>query len=194
VTVLACSSTTTGTGTGGGGGGLNGLFGGANGGGTSGGTSGGATTVPTSCTAASGDDSCIACLKQHCCSVTLACTGDAECKAIVDCSATCSSQTCANGCVSSHPNGQSLLQAVVSCEKQSCVTACEGTVSSSGSSGASGSSGTSGTGTSCVNASPSYCSTVTGKPNAKDCPAGPPAVGCEISPSAGSFGSVYCCP
>lgn len=187
VGVLACSSTTTGSGTNGGKG-LDGLLGGGtpSGGGTAaGGTSGGggASTLPTSCALAAGDSTCVTCLKQSCCSPTLACSNNAECKAIVECGGTCVDQACYNNCVSAHPNGQAALQSAVNCQKAHCQSACGGTPSDAGTAGPA-----------CVSSSPSYCSTVPGKPNTKDCPNGPPTAGCEISPSAGSFGSVYCCP
>jgi hypothetical protein len=186
VAFLACSSTTTGTGTNGGKG-LDGLLGGGTPGGTTSGgatsSGGGASTLPSSCASASGDSACVTCLKQSCCSPTLACSNNAECKAIVECGATCVDQACYDNCLSSHPNGQANLQSAISCQKTHCQSACGGTTSDAGTAGPA-----------CVSSSPSYCSTVPGKPNAKDCPNGPPSAGCELSPSAGSFANVYCCP
>jgi len=184
--VMACSSTSTGTGTGTGAGtktGGKGLFGGASsGGGASGGGSG---TVPTSCSAAAGDDTCTACLKQSCCNQTLGCANDSECVAVFNCAGACADQDCITNCVNAHPNAQTSLQNVINCEQRSCVAACE----SGGSSGSSGSSGASG----CLSGTPqdpSYCPNTPGAVIV-DCPNGPPSSSCTPSPSGAS--GIYCC-
>ena len=120
-TVVACSGSSTGTGspeggtttgTSGGTGGMKGIFGGG---------AGGTTSVPTTCTPSSSDDPCTACLKQQCCSQTVACGTSAECSAIITCAGSCdsSSSTCVDSCVSAHPGGQSLVSDLVRCEESS---------------------------------------------------------------------------
>ena len=198
--VVACSSTTTGNGTGSSGGKGTGLFGaggsGTSGtGGTSGTTSGGtASVVPTSCSAAASDDMCTACLKSSCCSATLQCGSEPECKAVFDCAAPCTTQQCTNDCISSHPSARATLQTFVTCEQDFCTTACSGS-SSTGTSGGTTSGGTSGGTSTCLAGTPqdpSYCPNLPTRQTVEDCPNGPPSSQCVASPTGAS--GIYCCP
>lgn len=186
--VVACgSSSTTGTNKGG----LGGLFGSPSGG--SGTTTGGTTTgnvLPANCTVSPTEDACTTCLKQSCCTSLTGCSGNAECNALVNCIVACNGDDmCGTNCVDQHPAGKMPAQEIVSCEQQSCISACESDSSGTASS-SSGSNGTS----DCLEDPPdtTLCTTIAGKTHAHDCPNGPPQSTCVAQPEG--LHGIWCCP
>jgi hypothetical protein len=74
--------------------------------------------------------SCNGCLGAACCDGLGACETSPDCMALALCLGVCgspgSSATCAADCYAKHPNGKSMLDALLTCDASSCRSECEG--------------------------------------------------------------------
>ncbi len=85
------------------------------------------TTGGGTCDATGDCGTCGNCAIAGACQATMnACESDQNCVALLDCLSTCADQTCADGCMTQYPGGQTGYMAVVSCVVcQVCPITCD---------------------------------------------------------------------
>ena len=71
------------------------------------------------------DPACDACLKGECLVECTVCTANASCNEFVDCLMPCTDAACWEACISLHPEGAAIFDAIDSCMNAMCVNACQ---------------------------------------------------------------------
>ncbi|MEJ7731509.1 MAG: hypothetical protein WKG00_20140 [Polyangiaceae bacterium] len=89
---------------------------------------GSSSTGSSGCDASGSRDTCSNCaLGSACAPEANACSGDADCIAMLDCFETCVDDVCLDNCMNTHPTGAQLYMAMAECVFcGACVLDCNG--------------------------------------------------------------------